>query len=129
MERRVQGELKGHFRPEFLNRIDDVILFHSLDARQILSIVDIQLARLAKRLAAQQIHVTVDDVGKRFLAKKGYDPQFGARPLKRSIQEHLLDPLSLKLLEGQFAPGSEIHVTAADDELIFKAAAHAVGEK
>ena len=129
MERRVQGELKGHFRPEFLNRIDDVILFHSLDARQILSIVDIQLTRLAKRLAAQQIHVTVDDVGKRFLAKKGYDPQFGARPLKRSIQEHLLDPLSLKLLEGQFAPGSEIHVTAADDELIFKAAAHAVGEK
>jgi ATP-dependent Clp protease ATP-binding subunit ClpB len=119
MEKRVQSELRGHFRPEFLNRVDDIIIFHSLDAKQITSIVDIQLERVAKRLATQNLGIEPDAAARVFLSKKGYDPQFGARPLKRAIQEHLLDPLSLQLLEGKFKPGDRISVTAADDELIF----------
>ena len=120
MERRVHAELKGHFRPEFLNRVDDIVLFHSLDARQILSILDIQLKRLVERVQTQHIDLYLDEVGKRFLAKKGYDPQFGARPLKRALQEYLLDPLAMKLMEGSFRPGCRVEVTAADDELVFR---------
>ena len=123
MEKRVQSELRGQFRPEFLNRVDDIIIFHSLDAKQITSIVDIQLDRVAKRLAAQNLGIQPDNAARIFLSKKGYDPQFGARPLKRAVQEHLLDPLSLQLLEGKFKPGDNIAVTAADDELIFSSAA------
>ena len=119
MEKKVQTELRGHFRPEFLNRVDDIIIFHSLDAKQIASIVDIQLERVARRLAAQNIAIHPDAAARVFLSKKGYDPQFGARPLKRAIQEHLLDPLALQLLEGKFKAGDKISVTAADDELIF----------
>ncbi|HMC28581.1 MAG TPA: ATP-dependent chaperone ClpB, partial [Verrucomicrobiae bacterium] len=104
MEQRVRMELRGHFRPEFLNRIDDIIIFHSLDQGQLSRIVDIQLKRLDKRLSQQNLSLTLDNAAKRFLAAEGYDPQFGARPLKRTIQEQLLDPLSMKLLEGEFKP-------------------------
>ena len=119
MEKRVRSELRGHFRPEFLNRVDDIIVFHSLDAQQITSIVDIQLERVMKRLAAQNLSLDLDAAARRHLAKKGYDPQFGARPLKRAIQEELLDPLAMKILDGEFRSGETIVATAADDELIF----------
>ena len=119
MEEDVKMELKGHFRPEFLNRVDDIIIFHSLDEAQITNIVDIQLARLEKRLAQQHLTLDVDQAAKRFLAREGYDPQFGARPLKRAIQEHLLDPLATKLLEGEFKPGDKVTATAQDNELLF----------
>jgi ATP-dependent Clp protease ATP-binding subunit ClpA len=119
MEQLVQTELKTHFRPEFLNRVDDIIIFHSLDESQISRIVDIQLERLAKRLAPQNLTLDVDKSAKALLAKEGYDPQFGARPLKRAIQEHLLDPLATKLLEGEFKPGERIKVSASDGELAF----------
>jgi ATP-dependent Clp protease ATP-binding subunit ClpB len=120
MEKLVQTELKTHFRPEFLNRVDDIIIFHSLDESQISRIVDIQLERLAKRLAQQNLTLDVDKSAKTFLAKEGYDPQFGARPLKRAIQEHLLDPLATKLLEGEFRPGQRIKATARNGELSFE---------
>ena len=119
MEREVKNELKAHFRPEFLNRVDDTIIFHSLDEKQIEIIVDIQLARLDKRLAQQNLTLELDKPAKKFLAKEGYDPQFGARPLKRSIQEHLLDPLAMKLLDGGFKPGDRVKVTAAGGRLSF----------
>jgi ATP-dependent Clp protease ATP-binding subunit ClpB len=119
MEKLVQTELKTHFRPEFLNRVDDIIIFHSLDESQISRIVDIQLERLGKRLAQQNLTLDVDKAAKTLLAKEGYDPQFGARPLKRAIQEHLLDPLATKLLEGEFKPGEKIKVVASDGELAF----------
>ncbi|MCI0535241.1 MAG: ATP-dependent chaperone ClpB [Verrucomicrobiales bacterium] len=122
MEDRVRQELRNYFRPEFLNRIDDIIIFHSLDERQLSQIVDIQLKRLDRRLAQQQINLEVDGAAKRVLAKEGYDPQFGARPLKRTIQERLLDPLSMKLLSGEFKPGDHIQVAAADGELMFEKA-------
>lgn len=116
----MKEELKAHFRPEFLNRIDDTIFFHSLYASHLMKIVDVQIARLAARLSAQQLTLDLDALARSFLAKKGWDPQFGARPLNRAIQEHLSDMLARNLLEGRFKPGQTIHVTAADDELILK---------
>jgi ATP-dependent Clp protease ATP-binding subunit ClpB len=120
MEDKVMAELKRHFRPEFLNRVDDVIIFQSLDETELARIVDIQLGRLEQRLAQQNLTLDVDTAAKKLLASEGYDPQFGARPLKRAIQEHLLDPLATKLLAGDFKPGEKIKVTAKDDALVFQ---------
>jgi ATP-dependent Clp protease ATP-binding subunit ClpB len=119
MEDKVLAELKKHFRPEFLNRVDDVIIFQSLDESEIARIVEIQLGRLEQRLAQQNLTLDVDAAAKKLLASEGYDPQFGARPLKRAIQEHLLDPLATKLLAGEYKPGDKIKVTVKDDELVF----------
>jgi ATP-dependent Clp protease ATP-binding subunit ClpB len=115
----IMAELKKHFRPEFLNRVDDVIIFQSLDEEDLAKIVDIQLVRLEKRLEQQQLTLDVDKPAKKLLASEGYDPQFGARPLKRAIQEKLLNPLATKLLEGDFKPGDKIKVSATGGELVF----------
>jgi ATP-dependent Clp protease ATP-binding subunit ClpB len=120
LEEKVMAELKRHFRPEFLNRVDDVIVFQSLDEEDLARIVEIQLLRLEKRLAQQNLTLDVDKAAKNLLAKEGYDPQFGARPLKRAIQEQLLNPLSMRLLEGEFKPGDNIKVSAKDGELVFQ---------
>jgi ATP-dependent Clp protease ATP-binding subunit ClpB len=120
MENLVRSELKAHFRPEFLNRVDDIIIFHSLNEEQLTSIVDVQLRQLEKRLAQQNLQVDLDKSAKKLLAKEGFDPQFGARPLKRAIQELLIDPLAMKLLEGQFAPGDRIKVKADGEEFAFQ---------
>ncbi|MBI3415019.1 MAG: ATP-dependent chaperone ClpB [Verrucomicrobia bacterium] len=120
MEALVKAELKKHFRPEFLNRVDDTILFHSLNEEQLASIVEIQLRGLEKRLAQQHLQLEVDKAARQLLAREGYDPQFGARPLKRTIQEKLLDPLAMKLLDGEFKPGDHVKVTVKADELAFQ---------
>jgi len=120
MEDKVLAELKRHFRPEFLNRVDDTIIFQSLDESELTRIVDIQLRRLEQRLAQQNLTLELDAAAKKLLATEGYDPQFGARPLKRAVQEHLLNPLSMKILEGEFKPGDKIQVTADGDELKFQ---------
>ena len=120
LEARVQAELKKHFRPEFLNRVDDTIIFHSLDEEQLSVIVDIQLKRLEGRLAQQHLTMEVVKSAKLLLGKEGYDPQFGARPLKRAIQEKLLDPLAMKLLDGEFKPGDNVKVSAQNGELVFQ---------
>ena len=117
--RRVQEALRGHFRPEFLNRIDETIIFDRLDASQITNIVDIQLQRLLARLQKQNITLVLDDSAKKFLAKEGYDPAYGARPLKRVIQREILDPLSLEILDGRFAEGDHIAATEKNDRLEF----------
>jgi ATP-dependent Clp protease ATP-binding subunit ClpB len=119
LERVVKLELKAHFRPEFLNRVDDIIIFHNLDEKHLARIVDIQLQRLEKRLTQQQLTLEVDRSAKQLIAKEGYDPQFGARPLKRVIQDRLLDPLATKLLVGEFKPGDRIKVVARDGGLEF----------
>jgi ATP-dependent Clp protease ATP-binding subunit ClpB len=119
MEQAVLAELKRHFRPEFLNRVDDVIIFQSLDESELSRIVDIQLGRLEQRLAQQNLTLDVNADAKKLLASEGYDPQFGARPLKRAIQEHLLDPLATKLLAGEFKPGEKIKVSANNGQLLF----------
>jgi ATP-dependent Clp protease ATP-binding subunit ClpB len=120
MERLVRSELRSHFRPEFLNRVDDTIIFHSLDEKHLSHVVDIQLQRLEKRLAQQQLALDVDASARRLIAKEGYDPQFGARPLKRAIQDLLLDPLATKLLVGEFKAGDRIKVMAHNGELEFE---------
>jgi ATP-dependent Clp protease ATP-binding subunit ClpB len=120
MEDKVLAELKQHFRPEFLNRVDDVIIFQSLDEDELSKIVDIQLNRLGQRLAQQNLTLDVDAAARKLLAKEGYDPQFGARPLKRAVQEQMLNPLAAKLLDGEFKPGDKIKVTADGDGLMFK---------
>jgi ATP-dependent Clp protease ATP-binding subunit ClpB len=120
LEKEIMSELKRHFRPEFLNRVDDVIIFQSLDESELSRIVDIQLEKLKKRLAQQQLTLDVDSAVKKLLASEGYDPQFGARPLKRAVQEHILNPLSMRLLEGEFKPGDKIKVSAKDGELVFE---------
>ncbi|MDQ6632271.1 MAG: ATP-dependent chaperone ClpB, partial [Verrucomicrobiota bacterium] len=120
MEEKVRGELKKHFRPEFLNRIDDIVIFHSLSEDDLTTIVDIQLQQLEKRLAQQQLQLEFDKSTKKLLAKEGYDPQFGARPLKRTIQDQLLNPLAMKLLDGEFKPGDRIKVSGNGQELNFQ---------
>ena len=117
MEDKVMAELKRHFRPEFLNRVDDVIIFQSLNEEELSHIVEIQIGKLEKRLGQQNLTLAVNDDAKKLLAKEGYDPQFGARPLKRTIQELLLNPLSMRLLEGEFKTGDRIKVSATDGEL------------
>jgi ATP-dependent Clp protease ATP-binding subunit ClpB len=119
MEDKVMAELKRYFRPEFLNRVDDTIIFQSLDEDELAKIVEIQITGLEKRLQQQNLTLIIDTGAKKLLAKEGYDPQFGARPLKRTIQELLLNPLSMKLLEGEFKPGDKIKVSADGDKLVF----------
>jgi ATP-dependent Clp protease ATP-binding subunit ClpB len=119
MDALVRAELKQHFRPEFLNRIDDIIIFHSLGEKQLASIVEIQLKEVAERLQAQQLTLEVDAAATDYLAKEGYDPLFGARPLKRVIQRDLLDPLAMKLLTGEFKPGEKIKATLENGQIKF----------
>jgi ATP-dependent Clp protease ATP-binding subunit ClpB len=118
--RRVMEALRNHFRPEFLNRVDEIIIFDRLTEDELTKIVDIQLARVLKRLQQQGLKLTLKDSGKHLLAKEGYDPVYGARPLKRVIQRLLLDPLSLAVLEGKFAAGDTIQAEAKGEELEFK---------
>ena len=118
--RRVMEALRGHFRPEFLNRIDETIIFDRLTDKEITSIVDIQLKRLLKRLEAQNIRLELTDKAKKFLAKEGYDPAYGARPLKRVIQQHILNPLSVAILDGDFGEGDRIVAEVEKDRLEFR---------
>jgi len=120
--RRVLEALRGHFRPEFLNRIDEVIIFDRLDESQITRIVDIQLKRLLDRLAKQNIRLTLTDAAKAHIAREGYDPAYGARPLKRVIQKEILDPLSLEILDGNFGDGDTIQAGIEKGRLTFKKA-------
>lgn len=113
--------LKGHFRPEFLNRIDDVIRFETLDQKMLGKIVSLQIDRVNERLADQKIQLHVSDLAKQFLADKGYDPSFGARPIKRALQTHLLNPLAKEMLAGKLAGHAVIRVDVEGEGLSFKA--------
>ncbi len=115
----VTEAMKAHFRPEFLNRIDEIVVFHPLELRHLQKIVDIQLERLKKRLGERQIGVQLTDGAKELLAKEGFDPVYGARPLKRTIQRLVLDSLAMKVLQGEFKPGQTILVDAQDGKLTF----------
>jgi ATP-dependent Clp protease ATP-binding subunit ClpC len=113
--------LKRTFRPEFLNRVDEVIVFEALTEEQIEQIVDLQVADLAERLFEQQeMEIELTEAARKWLAKRGYDPQFGARPLRRTIQRHVETPLSRKLLAGEFEAGDTILVDVKGDELVFR---------
>ncbi len=117
--RRVMEALRSHFRPEFLNRVDEIIIFDRLTEEQITEIVDIQLQRVERRLAQQNLSLTITKAAKRLVAREGYDPVYGARPLKRAIQHLILDPLSLELLNGRFKGGDRIEADADGDRIVF----------
>jgi ATP-dependent Clp protease ATP-binding subunit ClpB len=125
MQRRVMDAVRQQFKPEFLNRIDELIIFHGLGLEQIKAIVDIQLKRLEQRLLEKQIHLKMSDKAKEWLAEKGFDPAYGARPLKRVIQKEIQDQLALKLLEGKFKEGDTISadVDSKKGGLVFKSGA------
>ncbi len=124
----VMEAVRLHFRPEFINRIDEIVVFHSLDREHLRSIIDIQLARLARRLEDRKIRLDLTDAARDLLIAEGYDPAYGARPLKRTIQRKLLDPLALKVLEGAFGEGDTIKVDAVGSGLSF-AKAQPVGAR
>ncbi len=120
MERRVTEALRASFKPEFLNRIDETIIFFNLSQDQIGAIVDIQLQRLAKRLAERKITLELTDSGRRLLIAHGYDPIYGARPLKRAIQQFIENPLALEILKGRVLEGSHLRVAAEGERMVFK---------
>jgi len=118
----VMGEVKTHFRPEFVNRIDEIIVFHPLDAKHIAGIAKIQLGYLEKRLARLEMGLEVTDAALAELAKVGFDPVFGARPLKRAIQDRIENPLAKMILEGRFAAKDRIRVDAQGGQFVFSKA-------
>ncbi|MBI5181879.1 MAG: ATP-dependent chaperone ClpB [Nitrospirae bacterium] len=122
MRRRVMDALRSQFRPEFLNRVDDLIIFHPLGIEQLKNIVEIQLNHLKKRLADKKIEIELTDKAKEYLAKEGFDPVYGARPLKRIIQRDIQNPLALKLIDGTFKEGDKVRVNAEKGKLVFEKA-------
>jgi ATP-dependent Clp protease ATP-binding subunit ClpB len=114
---RVMDELRKTFRPEFLNRVDDIVVFHKLGRAEIGHIVDLQLERLRKLLRERDLEIELTPEAKTFLGDRGYDPVYGARPLKRAIMRYVQDPLAKRLLRGDFAPGDTI-VTGVDQNAL-----------
>jgi ATP-dependent Clp protease ATP-binding subunit ClpB len=112
--------LQAHFRPEFLNRIDEIVIFHPLSRDDLVQIVDIQLNRVVALLAQRGLNLQVDPGARQYLAEVGYDPDFGARPLKRAIQRELQDPLALKVIGGEVTEGETLKVTRGPDGLVFE---------
>jgi ATP-dependent Clp protease ATP-binding subunit ClpB len=121
MEKRVMEGLRNSFKPEFLNRIDEIIIFNNLDREHIKRIVDIQVQFLAARLRERKLDIELTDAAKELLCERGYDPAYGARPLKRAIQKYVQDPLALKILEGEFVEGDTVAVDTdkAEKEFTF----------
>jgi ATP-dependent Clp protease ATP-binding subunit ClpB len=119
VERRVRELLRSHFRPEFLNRIDDIVVFHALSREQLKAIVEIQLGRLRQLLSARRISLELSENAKDLLAAAGDDPAFGARPLKRLLQHRVADPLALEILQGRIQDGDHVVVDTSGDELTF----------
>ena len=119
VRRRVEQALKAEFRPELLNRIDEVIIFHSLGRAEIRQIVDLQVRRLEQTLAGQRLGLEVTDAARDLIAEEGYDPVYGARPLKRVIQQQIQNPLSLRILEGDYSEGATVQVDAKDGAFVF----------
>jgi ATP-dependent Clp protease ATP-binding subunit ClpB len=116
----MMDAVRAHFRPEFINRIDEIISFHSLDREHMKQIIDIQLSGLMKRLEERKIRVVLTDAAKDRIVREGYDPTYGARPLKRTIQRLVLDALALRVLQGEFVEGDTILVDAGRDGLTFE---------
>jgi len=115
----VRREMQSHFRPEFINRIDEIVIFHSLGREHLKQIVDIQLRHVTKLLADKGYHLEVSESAREFLAEVGYDPIFGARPLKRAIQRELQDPLAFMVLSGEFKDDDTIRVERGKEGLVF----------
>jgi ATP-dependent Clp protease ATP-binding subunit ClpB len=122
VKREVMDALRGHFRPEFINRVDDIIIFHALTREQMRTIIDIQLRGLVKRLEDRKIHVELSAAAKDLIIEEGYDPTYGARPLKRTIQRRILDPLAISVLQGDFREGDRVRIDVQAGDLSFERA-------
>jgi ATP-dependent Clp protease ATP-binding subunit ClpB len=120
MKAAVMGVVQAHFRPEFINRLDEIVVFRALDKTQIRAIARIQTDYLAKRLAERQLGLDLSDKALDLLGNVGFDPVYGARPLKRAIQQQLENPLAKEILEGKFQPGDTVAVDAAGGQLVFR---------
>jgi ATP-dependent Clp protease ATP-binding subunit ClpB len=119
MKAAVMESVQAHFRPEFINRVDDIVVFHPLGKSQLRAIVDIQLSYLRKRLGDRDIQLDLDDAARDLLGESGFDPVYGARPLKRAIQTQVENPLAQRILRGEFGPGTKVDVTTKGGELAF----------
>jgi len=124
----LEPALRSHFRPEFLNRLDEIVIFHSLAEREIAEIVDLQIAQVEARLADRRIRLRATDAAKELLATAGFDPQFGARPLRRTIQRLVVDPLTARLLAGEIKDGSEVSIDAQDGKITLAVARARAGK-
>ncbi|MBW2167233.1 MAG: AAA family ATPase [Deltaproteobacteria bacterium] len=120
MENRVTEALRASFKPEFLNRIDEIIVFHNLTSDQLGKIVRIQIEKLLERLEQRNVKLELSDRAVRLLAEKGYDPVYGARPLKRAIQKYIENPLAVEILKGKFTENTIIKADAKGDDIIFQ---------
>jgi ATP-dependent Clp protease ATP-binding subunit ClpB len=119
---RSPEQLRDRFRPEFLNRIDEIVVFEALSREQLADIVELQLARLRERLEERRIELELTEAAKELVAEEGWDPAYGARPLKRALQRLVENPLALRLLEGELGEGDTVRVDARDGELVFERA-------
>jgi ATP-dependent Clp protease ATP-binding subunit ClpB len=122
VEEQVMEVVRGHFRPEFLNRLDEIVLFHRLAMEHMGAIVDIQVERVAKLLADRKVTLELTDAARRWLARVGYDPVYGARPLKRAVSKHLQDPLADLILRGEVPDGVTVRVDEGDGKLALRVA-------
>ena len=124
--RQLMDALRQHFKPEFLNRLDDVIFFHALSREDIRRIIEIQLAALLRRLEDRKIRIELADRARDVLIEEGYDPVYGARPLKRTLQRRVLDPLALGVLQGEFKEGDVVHVDADHGQIVLRASTETI---
>jgi ATP-dependent Clp protease ATP-binding subunit ClpC len=127
MRERIMEEAKKTFRPEFLNRLDDLIVFRSLTKPDLIQILELEVGKVLARLKSKNLNLTLDEKAKDFLVEKGYDPQYGARPMRRAVERFLEDPLAEEILKGHLHEGEPITVTAENDKLVFNQKAAAEG--
>jgi ATP-dependent Clp protease ATP-binding subunit ClpC len=121
MRDRLLEEAKKVFKPEFINRLDDIIVFHQLTKADLMQIVELEVAKVLHRVKGKDVHIELEQSAKEFLIEKGYDPQYGARPMRRAVERYLEDPFAEELLRGNVKPGDVVHVSAEGGKLVFKA--------
>ena len=126
MRDRLLEEAKKTFKPEFINRLDDIIVFHQLSKPDLMKIVDLEVDKVLERVKAKAVHIVLENSAKEFLIEKGYDPMYGARPMRRAVERYLEDPLAEEILRSNVKAGDEVHVSAAEGKLNFKIPASAV---
>src|SRR5256714_8486933 len=120
MRDRLMEEAKKVFKPEFINRLDDIIVFHQLTKNDLMQIVELEVAKVLRRVKAKDVHIELEQSAKEFLIEKGYDPQYGARPMRRAVERFLEDPFAEELLRGNVKAGDKVEVVAVEGKLSFR---------
>jgi ATP-dependent Clp protease ATP-binding subunit ClpC len=127
MREKIMDEAKRQFRPEFLNRLDDIIVFRSLTKPDLIQILDLEVKKVMERLKGKKLELVLDEKAKDFLVEKGYDPTYGARPMRRSVERFLEDPLAEEILKGNLHEGDPVQVTVENNKLVFSQSTPATG--